>query len=65
MNEPVLMRCSRCDALVALLDSSRCEIHDTPVLCHFCWVHHYTSHEEDDVEPWARCWSLVGTLDWT
>lgn len=64
MNEPTMARCYRCDALVALADASVCEIHDTPVLCHFCWTHHWMSHQDDNVEAWARCWSLVASVTW-
>lgn len=45
MHEPATMRCQRCDALVAVLDVSRCETFCTltqpaQVLCGICANHH-------------------------
>lgn len=45
MHEPATMRCQRCDALVAILDVSRCENFCTltqpaQVLCAICARHH-------------------------
>jgi len=64
MDEPMLVRCERCSALVAAQDASRCKIHDTPPLCTFCWKDHWMRHAGDDVHPWEACWSEVGILSW-
>lgn len=45
MNEPATVRCQRCDALVALLDVSRCEnfcvlTQPAQILCAICARHH-------------------------
>jgi len=68
MMEPTMIRCSRCSALVALQDATRCGRHDTEPLCGFCWNHHREARNSDipggvalDV---SRCWAEVGTLDW-
>ena len=45
MKEPMLMRCSRCDGLVAAQDSTRCGYHETDPLCSYCWKHHLRTHE--------------------
>lgn len=69
MNEPTLIRCTRCSALVALQDATLCGFHQTDPLCTFCWKHHVESHATALAQAGApvtvRCWAEVGTLDWT
>lgn len=59
MDEPTLVRCARCSALIALQDAFRCEYHETDPVCGFCWKHHVAG-----VESIEECWTLVGCLDW-
>lgn len=45
MYEPAMLRCQRCDALVAILDVSRCDTFCTltqpaQILCEICARHH-------------------------
>lgn len=62
MKEPVLVRCSRCDALVALQDGGACETHDTGCLCPYCWKHHVrVSEQSGNGDP---CWSNRPVIAW-
>lgn len=65
--EPVMIRCARCSALVAIQDASRCGAHDTDPMCGFCWRHHTETHDAARKIVTGlpgRCWAEVGTLDW-
>ena len=65
MREPVFIRCARCDALVPLIDASRCQIHQTDPLCTFCWKDHWMRHEGDNVPEWETCWAEAALpLNW-
>ena len=65
MNEPIMVRCARCSALIAIQDAARCEIHETDPLCPFCWKDHWMRHEDDDVPGWRKCWTQVAAdLRW-
>ena len=55
--EPTLIRCARCDALVALQDAARCETHETDPLCPFCWRHHIETHPSVSLSE--SCWAMV------
>jgi len=59
MIEPTMVRCTRCSALVALQDATRCGHHETDPLCTFCWKDHLIR-----AEPSLLCWGEVGVLDW-
>ena len=62
-DEPIMIRCARCDALVALQDAARCEVHETDPLCGFCWKHHVASHDQAVLSE--ACWAMVPiALDW-
>lgn len=60
MNEDFYVRCSRCDAIVALQDSTSCGFHHTSVLCQHCWKHHWATYKhaaEALHVPGPNCWA--------
>lgn len=60
--EPILVRCSRCDALVAVNDAAACGRHETAVLCHHCWTHHIAS--QANINQRLSCWAQSGLMLW-
>lgn len=66
MDEPMLIRCARCSALVAVQDAARCGHHETDPLCGFCWTDHVSRSLEGEtgLGGWGRCWAEVGRVDW-
>lgn len=57
--EPALIRCSRCDALVAFLDAVRCEYHETDPLCQYCWKHHVLTRNVEHARLQDQCWAMT------
>lgn len=58
MDEDFYVRCSRCNAIVAVQDASSCGYHETDCLCQFCWKDHwmrYPSEEGEDTV--STCWA--------
>lgn len=56
MNEPTMIRCARCDAIVAIQDAAKCAFHGTAALCNHCMSHHLAKHEAEKPPWWEACW---------